>query len=562
MTNTAAPTTLSITRRGLVAMVLAGGAGMALASCSSNGGAAGAQAAGSASPVQGGTLYWGVETALPTVNPHLNGQDKATPILRNVFDSYLYRQESGEYAPWLASSYDVSSDGTTVTLTLRSAVTFSDGQPFNADAVIANFTKLTSKGYLSSIPSGLQFLTSFAKLADDKVQFTLSKPDTLFLLYLSTPASTPLSPASLTKAQTVLESGGPEVAGIGPFVITAFTPKSELDLARRPDYAWAPQALAGGEKAAYLDKVIYRTFVEGSTRTGALQQDQVQVASDIQPLDVASFSKGSGFAYEREYVGGLPYSLYLNVSKAPFDDVRVRKAFIKGFDLAPIIQSIYAGAFDQAKAPISTKGPFADPSSLSGYAVDIDAANKLLDEAGWTQRNADGLRSKDGKVLTVRAVSSSDFVRESRDQLNIAIAAALKQNVGIDYQFQIVDSGTESVRAKANDYEIFDNSYGGADPGVGLDLLYSSDPTRGFIARGKYHNPDLDALLDKGRFTNDLAARKETYKDLQKLVTDNFYVLPLYQTQDNLASVSRVGGITIDPAPGQPFGASRVWLAQ
>ena len=54
-------------------------------------------AATASTPVAGGTLFWGVETKLQTVNPHRNSQDKAGPILRNAFDSYLYRTESGEY---------------------------------------------------------------------------------------------------------------------------------------------------------------------------------------------------------------------------------------------------------------------------------------------------------------------------------------------------------------------------------------------------------------------------------------------------------------------------------
>ena len=186
--------------------------------------------------------------------------------------------------------------------------------------------------------------------------------------------------------------------------------------------------------------------------------------------------------------------------------------------------------------------------------------NALLDSAGWTARDADGVRVKDGTKLTVRAVSGAPYVRESRDQLNIAISAALKQNVGIDYQFQIEDSGTETERAAANDYEVFDNSYGGADVASALDILYSSDPTRGFIARGRYDDAQLDKLLDEGRFTTDATARAATYRQLQKLVTEKFYVLPLYQTQDNLAAISQVQGITIDGATGQPFGAYTIWL--
>lgn len=541
-----------------VAATLALGLGACAAPASASVPTTAAAAAGT--PVDGGTLYWAIETKLQTINPHRNGQDKATPILRNAFDSYLYRTESGEYQPWLAKAYDVADGGKTVTITLADNVTFADGQPLNADAVVANFDKITTKGYLSSIPGGLRFVTGYAKDGDDKVTFTLSQPDSLFLLYLSSPASSPLSPASLAQPQTVLESGGPELAGVGPFTITSFTPNTELTFAKRADYAWAPEAVAKGQTAAHLDTVVYRTFPEGATRTGALQQGQVQVSSDIQPLDVPVFENTSDFSYLRTPVGGLPYSLYFNVSKAPLSDVRVREAFIRGVDLDAIIKSIYSGAFDRAQAPISVKGPFADNSLLGGYQVDIDAANTLLDEAGWTEKNADGIRTKDGKTLTVRAVSGAPFVRESRDQLNIAIGAALKQNVGIDYQFQIEDLGTESERAKANDYEVFDNSYGGADPASGLDLLYHSDPSRGFIARGKFNNPELDGLIDQGRFTTDLGERKAAYTKLQQLVTSNFYVLPLYQTQDNLAATSKVQDITVDPATGQPFGAYKIWL--
>lgn len=557
------PVTTHRRRRWRTAAVVALGAVLAFgaAGCGTSS-AAGSDTTVASTPVDGGTLYWGIETKLQTVNPHRNGQDKAAPILRNAFDSYLYRTEAGDYQPWLAKSYTLSDDGKQVTLVLQDGVTFSDGAPLNAAAVVANFDKIRSKAYVSSTPGGLRFVTSYVAQGDTTVVFTLSQPDSLFLQYLSSQSSSPLSPATLAKPQTVLESGGPELAGIGPFTIESFTPNTELTFVKRADYHWAPASIAAGQGAAHLDKVVYRTLAEGSTRTGALQQQQVQIASDIQPLDVSVFTGNSNFAYLRTPVGGLPYSYYLNVSKAPFDDVAVREAFIKGADIPGIIKSIYSGAFDQAAAPISAKGPFADPNSLSGYGTDITAANKLLDDAGWTGRDSNGIRTKDGQTLTVRVVSAAPFVRESRDQLAISIAAALKQNVGIDFQYKVVDQGTSEQAAKDNNYEIFDNSYGGADPASGLDLLYSSDPTRGFIAYGKYKDATVDALLDQGRFSNDLAARKATYTKLQEYVTSKFYVEPLYQTQDNLASTSKVHDVTIDQATGQPFGAYKIWLQQ
>ncbi len=511
---------------------------------------------------EGGTLYWAIETKLQTVNPHRNGQDKATPILRNAYDSFLYRTENGEYQPWLASGYALSDDGLTLVLDLREGVTFSDGEVLDADAVVANFDKITSSGYLSSIPGGIRFLESYEKTGDLQITFHLAQADALFLFYLSSIQSTPLSPSTLELPQTDLESGGPKLAGVGPFTVTEFTPNTELAFAKRADYEWAPESIAQGQKAAHLDEVVYRTFAEGSTRTGSLSQGQVQISSDIQPVDVSTFEDDPNFTYVRTFVGGTPYSLYFNASKAPLDDVKVREAFVRGFDRETILNSIYTGAFDVAGAPLSAGSNFADPSSLAGYTEDIDAANELLDEAGWTERNSDGIRVKDGEPLTIRAVSAAPFVRESRDQLNIAIGAALKKNLGIDYRFEIEDLGTEDARVQANDYEIFDNSYGGADVASAVDVLYSSDPARGFIARGKHANPDVDALVDAGRFNTNTDERKETYSQFQHLVADEFYVLPLYQTQDNLAYANTVHGVTVDPGTGQPFGAFTVWIEQ
>ncbi|MFT0846824.1 ABC transporter substrate-binding protein [Actinomycetaceae bacterium L2_0104] len=532
-----------------------------LASCSSGADAdANDPAAATGEPQEGGTLYWAIETKLQTVNPHRNSQDKATPVLRNAYDSFLYRTEEGEYQPWLASGYELSEDSKTLVLDLREGVTFSDGQTLDADAVVANFDKLTSPGYLSNIPGGIRFLESYEKTGDLQVTFHLSQADALFLFFLSSIQSTPLSPSTLQLPQTDLESGGPELAGVGPFTITEFTPNTELAFAKRADYQWAPESIADGQKAAYLDEVVYRTFAEGSTRTGSLSQGQVQISSDIQPVDVTTFEDDPNFTYVRNFVGGTPYSLYFNVSKAPLDDVRVREAFVRGFDRETILNSIYTGAFDVAEAPLSAGEPFSDPTSLEGYTEDIDAANELLDEAGWTERNSEGIRVKDGETLTIRAVSAAPFVRESRDQLNIAIGAALKKNLGIEYLFEIEDLGTEDARVQANDYEIFDNSYGGADVASSVDVLYSSDPERGFISRIKHGNADVDALVDAGRFNTDNAEREETYAQFQKLVADEFYVLPLYQTQDNLAYANTVHGVTIDPGTGQPFGAFKVWV--
>lgn len=564
MTAPLTPFTRPVRRRSLL---LASGALAALAPVlSACGGASDTSTASdtaSGKPSEGGSLVWAIETALSSANPQVNGQDKTRPILRNAFDSYIYRAEDGTYQPWLAT-LKLSDSGRTVTLDLRQGITFSDGEKFDAKAVVTNFDKLTDTKYVTSSQSPLRFLTKYQAVDDHTVRFALSKPDNYFLTWLSTVDSAPLSPKSLALSLDELQAGGTKIAGIGPFTISKYALNTEIVFTRRKDYAWAPTAIAKGQKAAHLDTVTYRTLVEGATRTGALQSGQVDISSDIQPLDVETFTSNPRFKYVRNFVSGTPYSLYLNVSKSPFDDIRVRQAFGQGADLSSIVQSIYRGTYDRAWAPLSVVGPFADTSLKGWLRFDKDAANKLLDQAGWTGRNSSGIRTKGGKTLTVGAYTARDFVRESRDQLNVAIGAALKQNVGIDYKYQPVDLGTDTARGESNEYEIFDNSYGMADPVVALDLLYySSDPRRGYIARGRYNDKKVEAWIDEGRFTTDVAARKKAYNALQQYVTrQKYYVVPLTQTQDTFAyNTAKVHNVSIDPATGQPFGAFTVWVS-
>ena len=535
---------------------IAAGAAMTAAGCSGSG----ASAADDGTPVPGGILRFGFETEPATLNPQLSSQDTITPLLRNAFDSYLYRDADGVYHPWLAESYEVGDDGLSVTLVLKEGVTFSDGEALNAAAVIANFDNFTDSQYQATNSVGRANLVSWVQGDDERtVVFTLSQPDNLFTAYLAAVGSTPLSPASL--ADPDLKAGGPAIAGTGPFTITDYQQGTSLTFTRREDYGWAPEALTGRTGPAYLDGVEVSFLTEAATRTGALQSGQVDAIYGVPAQNVEGF-RGGGFAYEEVLNSGTPYSLYLNVSTSPLEDLKVRRAFQKAVDLDTIVNSIYYGTAKRAWSALSPVSAFYD-QSLEGSSIsfDQDGANALLDEAGWTGRDEEGYRTKDGQRLTVRLVSGAIYVRDSRDALNLAISDAMKKNVGIEYIFEPVDVGTENERADANDYEVFDNTYNSPDPALALDLLYNSDPAKGVIARGRYHDAQVDQWLDSARSEADQQARKETYKQFQEYVVgEQAYLLPLYVPRNSLAYSDKVHGTLVDGGAGSVFSAYNIWI--
>lgn len=516
----------------------------------------------SATPAStGGEITWAIESEPTTLNPQINGGAAAKHILHGLFDSYLFRTADGSYEPWLAESYQVSEDGKTVTLVLRDDVTFSNGEALDAAAVVANFDQLTSPDYASSSKTSLGSVESYQATDTRTVEFTLSQPDALFLDYLTIPGSAPIAPESLAKSSE-LEAGGPTVYGTGPFVLEAWNAGQDIILAKRTDYAWAPEELATEDGTAYVDKVTYRVLSEDSTRTGALTSGQADIITGIPALDASLFADQEGYTYEKSLAAGSPYSLYLNVSRAPFDDPLVRKAFIQGIDLDALLESTYRGEVQRAWSSVSPRSPYYDESLEQAITYDPEAANALLDKAGWTERDAEGYRTKDGERLKIRIVTAAPYVRDNRDLLNQAIGAAAKSTLGVEYSYEPVDFGTEEEANKANEYEAFDNSYNSTDPAGFFDVLYYSDPARGFIARGKYKDPELDKLIDAGRYSIDQDARTETYTALQKYVADNSYQFPLYASQETLAYSDNVTGVSFDPASGFAWGAYTVGRTQ
>lgn len=505
-------------------------------------------------PVAGGDLVWALETEPLTLNAQANSQNKAKVLLRNVFDSYLYKNADGSYDPWLAESYAYDEAETQLTLVLREGVTFSDGDVLDSAAVLANVEQLRTEGYSAQAAFSLRNVTDVQAPDDRTVVFTLSQPDAFLLDFLASLNGAPISPTSIGSAAN-LAAGGTDVAGTGPFVLESYTAGQDAVLTQRADYDWAPEA-AEHDGAAHLDSVTFRFLGEASTRTGALTSGQVDAIDGVQSIDVPLFADSADFTYDRVQNNGLAYGYYFNVSQPPFDDVRVRQAFIKGVDLDAVLQGVHHGEVDRAWSPVSPVSPFIDESIAPTFETDVDAANDLLDQAGWTERDAEGFRTKDGVRLTVQDYAASPYLRDNRELLGQAVAASLKENVGIDFQFLPVDVGTATEKADANAYQLFDNSRGDADSGQPLIYLYTQG---GQIDRGHFNDAALDDLLFRAAATNDVAARTDLYAQAQQHIAENAYSLPVYVPQDNVAAKAGVHGIALDEAGGVLWSAYDVW---
>ncbi|NTI31195.1 ABC transporter substrate-binding protein [Rhizobium rhizogenes] len=517
-----------------------------------------AWAGSNAVPVKGGSLVYGVETEPNTLNPHLNGQAKAKLVLRNAYESLLARTADGGYVPWLAAGYEISDDGKTYTFKLREDVTFSDGEKLDAAAVVLNFTKLKEPLYSGSISAGYLSYVMEAKAADQHT--VVLKLDRVYAPFLDGVASIDiLSPRAF--ASTQIKSGGPEIAGTGPFILDRYVRGQEIHFVRNPDYKWAP-ASAGHQGPAYLDEVTYRFLSESSVRTGALISGQVDVIEGISGNDAALFKDNSDFTYQSALNPGTPYTLYLNTTYGPTKDVRVRKAVIAATDVGQIVDSVYRRERTRAWGVLTPADKdFYDASIEGSYGFDPKLANQLLDEEGWTARDADGFRTKDGARLSIEIVQAQVTLRDQRDVLLQALQAQARQSAGIELILNNVDSGTYSERQKSGKYGAIPNSTTNQGNAVTIYFHYLPPDQGGSINYSRTEAPEVLAWLNKAASTLDAKERFATYADLQRFaIVEQAFGLPLYVPEDQIAASTRVRGVGFRPFKQLPENAYDIWL--
>ncbi|NTH14678.1 ABC transporter substrate-binding protein [Agrobacterium rhizogenes] len=517
-----------------------------------------AWAGSNAVPVKGGSLVYAVETEPNTLNPHLNGQAKAKLVLRNAYESLLARTADGGYVPWLAAGYEISDDGKTYTFKLREDVTFSDGEKLDAAAVVLNFTKLKEPLYSGSISAGYLSYVMEAKAADQHT--VVLKLDRVYAPFLDGVASIDiLSPRAF--ASTQIKSGGPEIAGTGPFILDRYVRGQEIHFVRNPDYKWAP-ASAGHQGPAYLDEVTYRFLSESSVRTGALISGQVDVIEGISGNDAALFKDNSDFTYQSALNPGTPYTLYLNTTYGPTKDVRVRKAVIAATDVGQIVDSVYRRERTRAWGVLTPADKdFYDASIEGSYGFDPKLANQLLDEAGWTARDADGFRTKDGARLSIEIVQAQVTLRDQRDVLLQALQAQARQSAGIELILNNVDSGTYSERQKSGKYGAIPNSTTNQGNAVTIYFHYLPPDQGGSINYSRTEAPEVLAWLNKAASTLDAKERFATYADLQRFaIVEQAFGLPLYVPEDQIAASTRVRGVGFRPFKQLPENAYDIWL--
>ncbi|CAO5147428.1 peptide/nickel transport system substrate-binding protein [Frankia sp. AiPs1] len=503
--------------------------------------------ASSGKPAAGGSATYAIDTAPTCFDLHVNAQDVTAEIGRNVVDSLVSAAPDGTFHPWLASSWQITPDLRSFTFHLRTGVTFSDGTPFDAAAVKANFDRIANPATKSRYAASLLGPYTGTQVVDARtVTVRFSRAFAPFLPAASTAYLGFYSPKTLAANADKLCGGGPVMVGTGPFTFERYTKNQSIVLRRNPAYRWP----ADGSRhvgPAYLDTVTFRILPENSVRVGALQSRQADIARALPPVNVSAVRADRRLSVVRANQPGEVYSIYLNTTRAPFDDVRVRRAVQLGVDIDADVRTVYFGQYDRAWSPLSPTSPGYDSALVNTWRFDPAAAGRLLDQAGWTGRDAQGFRTKGGKRLTlVWPLPPREIIREQRDVLGQAFQADLKK-IGIEVTRPGLDLGEYATRGAAGEFQMSDLAWTRFDPDI-LRLFFNSAsrPPSGQNA-SFLHDADVDAWTLSGAATTDQARRAQFYRQVQQRVVTQAAVVPVYVETTLLGVNRRVHDLGIDP---------------
>lgn len=486
----------------------------------------------------------------PMDNPLLMGVDpfqtfwtEHRAILSNVVESLTTQDpETGVVRPGLAESWTVSEDGLRYEFTLRSGVTFSNGEPFDAAAVKTAFD--SDKAEAADLPTafGATYLSGYdhADILDPhRIRIVLVHPNGGFLQAVSTTALGILAPQSYALSAKQRASG--DIIGTGPFVLRNYAPAVSVRLEKRKGYAWGSPVVVNRNEAQ-IDAVDIRFVPEQSVRNGQFVQGSIDIAWPRNPfsdpeLKFLAHAKASFFSRS---LPGAALNLYPNTEPgALLADPVLRQAIQKSIDRASYAHTVYSATFPQVRGLLDVSTPFFK-SEEGKLTYDPAGAARLLDADGW-RTGSDGYRYKDGKrlklilLLATRATEGDDLLQ---DQL---------RHAGIDIELKVGTTGEWLTWLSQGKYDLASLYLTGGDPDILQNFLDPRRVGKNSLAARVYPADivqRVEKLFDEGAVTAAPEGRARAYGALQDLMISENLAFPLAERLWQVALSPRVHGFS------------------
>lgn len=441
-----------------------------------------------------GVFRYAEEVKMITLDPevHTGG---GLSYLRPVYEALFSVTPDNKVVPFLATG--IRQDGLHISLTLREGVKFSDGTPFNAEAVVANFNSEIKKGVLTA----LKPISSVKATGDYSVEVTLSRPDPSFERDMTGEPGMMISRKALT--DPALDRNP---VGTGPYVYSRTLSREGVVCVYTPNPGyWDP-------KAVTLDKVEIYELPDNTARLNALKTGQVDVGIWLASPQAAIIEHTPGLKLLRNSVGGYTYQLIIqdrDGTKVPaFADKRVRQAMNYAMNRPAFIRAIDFGLSTPAYQSYP-KGSWAhDPKLVDSYKYNLAKAKTLMKEAGYAKGFSFEMPSI--PIFQSRLEAVQGFLRD----------------INIDMKIVPVEPGTLARRSMGTDFPATNLVWqAGTDPSYLGSAYINAD-----ASYNPYHvkpGPEITKLLQEGLQSADPKVRAPIYQKLLQKLGDESYLISI-----------------------------------
>lgn len=478
-----------------------------------------------------------------TIDPALNSAVDGGNMLLHAYECLLTVGEDGTLQPGQAESYDVSEDGLTWTFHLRDGLKWSDGSDLTANDFVYSWKRVCDpevaapyaetvlgmvKGYDEAIDGNLDALGVSAP-DDSTLVVELANPCSYFGSLAAFATLSPVQEATIEANGEAWATAPETYVSNGPFYMTEWVPGSHITFSKNP-YYWNADAIK-------LDRLKFVLMEDSNAAYSAYQTGEVLMIKDVPTEEIPSLTGTDDF-YVDPIIG--TYYISLNIQKAPFDDVNVRKALSLAIDREYVASTLMQGTYTAAgnfMGPgwMDTDGtefmsnanggkPYIDTTN---FEANLEEAKQLLADAGYP----------DGEGFPTISYTTNDAGYHK------VVAEYLQQawaELGIDLQVNIVEWSSFTPMRRSGDFEVARNGWVGdySDPSNMLELFCTTNGNND----GKFSNADFDAAIDTSRSTLDAAERSTALHTAEDILMDQAGCIPLAYYNDFWLQSSKITG--------------------